>query len=74
MTQQQLKAIYKALKGSNLLGILQANTTYNRQSVWNTFNTPDIQYCQIIVDEGIRLLKEHNILNDYALLTELLND
>lgn len=73
-TETQLRVIYKALKGANLLGMVQADTGYNRQSVWNTFNTPHQHYVPLIVVTGIKLLKDHNILQDAQLLTELLND
>jgi hypothetical protein len=73
-TETQLRVIYKALKGANLLGMVQSDTGYNRQSVWNTFNTPRQHYVPLIVVTGIKLLKDHNILQDAQLLTELLND
>jgi hypothetical protein len=73
-TETQLRVIYKALKGANLLGMVQSDTGYNRQSVWNTFNTPHQHYVPLIVVTGIKLLKDHNILQDAQLLTELLND
>lgn len=72
-TEQQLRVIYKALKGANLLGTLQADTGYNRQSVWNTFNTPHQHYVHLIVVAGIKLLKDNGILNDIQTLTEIIN-
>lgn len=72
-TETQLRVIYKALKGANLLGTLQADTGYNRQSVWNTFNTPHQHYVPLIVDTGIKLLKDNGILNDIQTLTEIIN-
>lgn len=72
-TETQLRVIYKALKGANLLGTLQAETGYNRQSVWNTFNTPHQHFVPLIVVTGIKLLKDNGILQDIQLLTEILN-
>jgi hypothetical protein len=72
-THEQLRVIYKALKGANLLGILKSETGYLRQSVWNTFNAPDTQYVEAIVVTGVSLLKHSTILKDYQILTEILN-
>ena len=72
-TETQLRVIYKALKGANLLGTLQADTGNARQSVWNTFNAPTVQHVETIVDTGVQLLKDNGILQDIQTLTELLN-
>jgi hypothetical protein len=72
-TPQQLRVIYKALKGANLLGTLQAETDFARQSVWNTFNAPATQYVEDIATAGVKLLKDNCILDDIQTLTEILN-
>ena len=63
-TPTQLRVIYKALKGANLLGTLQAETGFARQSVWNTFNAPDVQYNESIAEAGVKMLKRNGILQD----------
>lgn len=72
-TETQLRVIYKALKGANLLGALIADTGFARQSVWNTFNAPKTQYVEDIATAGIKLLKSNGILQDIQILTEILN-
>lgn len=72
-TEKQLRVIYKALKGANLLGILQAEVGCGRQSVFNTFNAPQRQYIPDIVATGLRLLKDNGIFQDIQVLTEILN-
>ncbi len=72
-TNKQLRVVYKALKGANLLGNLSEDTGYNRQSIFNTFNAPDVQYNESIALAGIKMLKRNGILQDTQLLTELLN-
>jgi hypothetical protein len=72
-TPTQLRVIYKALKGANLLGSLASDTGYNRQSIWNTFNAPDVQYVEIVVAWGLKLLRSNGILQDIQTLTEILN-
>ena len=72
-TPTQLRVIYKALKGANLLGTLQAETGFARQSVWNTFNAPATQYVEDIANAGVKLLKDNCILDDILTLTEILN-
>jgi hypothetical protein len=72
-TPTQLRVIYKALKGANLLGTLQAETGFARQSVWNTFNSPATQYVEDIATAGVKLLKDNCILDDIQTLTEILN-
>jgi hypothetical protein len=72
-TENQLRVIYKALKGANLLGILRAEIGCGRQSVFNTFNAPQVQYMPDIVSTGLRLLKEADVLQDIQILTELIN-
>jgi len=72
-SETQLRVIYKALKGANLLGTLQAETGYARQSVWNTFNTPHQHYIPKIVVAGVQMLKDNGILADIQTLTEILN-
>ena len=72
-TETQLRVIYKALKGANLLGTLQADTGFARQSVWNTFNAPSVQYVEDIATAGVKMLKEYGILSDIQTLTEILN-
>jgi hypothetical protein len=72
-TETQLRVIYKALKGANLLGTLQAETGNARQSVWNTFNAPTMQHVEAIADTGVQLLKDNGILQDIQTLTEILN-
>jgi hypothetical protein len=72
-TPTQLRVIYKALKGANLLGTLQAETGFARQSVWNTFNSPSTQYVEDIATAGVKLLKDNCILADIQTLTEILN-
>ncbi len=72
-TPTQLRVIYKALKGANLLGAVQEETGYNRQSIWNTFNAPTVQHVGGIVTAGIKTLKNNGILNDIQTLTEILN-
>ena len=71
--ETQLRVIYKALKGANLLGTLQAETGFARQSVWNTFNTPHQHFIPQIVVTGVKMLKDNGILADIQTLTELLN-
>ena len=73
-TETQLRVIYKALKGANLLGTLQAETGTSRQSVWNTFNTPHQHYIPKIAVTGVKMLKDNGILQDIQTLTELLNN
>jgi hypothetical protein len=72
-TPTQLRVIYKALKGANLLGNLSEDTGYNRQSIFNTFNAPDVQYNESIAEAGVKMLKRNGILNDIQTLTEILN-
>jgi len=72
-TETQLRVIYKALKGANLLDTLRAETGFVRQSVWNTFNAPSVQYVEDIATAGVKMLKEYGILNDIQTLTEILN-
>lgn len=72
-TPQQLKVIWKALKGFNLLGQLQANTGHSRSSVRNTFLSPEFHHIPMIADEGVRLLKDNGILTDIQTLTEILS-
>ena len=72
-TETQLRVIYKVLKGANLLGLLSEDTAYNRQSIWNTFNAPDVQYNESIAEAGIKMLKRNGILQDIQTLTEILN-
>jgi hypothetical protein len=72
-TENQLMVIYKALKGANLLGILRAEIGCGRQSVFNTFNAPQVQYMPDIVSTGLRLLKEAGVLQDIQILTKILN-
>lgn len=72
-TNKQLRVVYKALKGANLLGTLQAETGFARQSVWNTFNAPATQYVEDIANAGVKLLKDNFILDDIQTLTEILN-
>ena len=72
-TDKQLKVIYKALKGADLLRELQHETGYNRQSIFNTFNSPHIQCVPKITEAGIRLLKANGLLEDMQALTEILN-
>ena len=72
-TETQLRVIYKALKGANLLDTLRADTGYVRQSVWNTFNAPTVQHIETIADTGVQLLKDNGILQDIQTLTEILN-
>jgi hypothetical protein len=72
-TPTQLRVIYKALKGANLLGTLQAETGFARQSVWNTFNAPNVQYVEDIATAGVKMLKDNGILQDIQTLTEILN-
>jgi len=72
-SETQLRVIYKALKGANLLGTLQAETGFTRQSVWNTFNTPHQHYIHKIVVDGVKMLKDNGILQDIQTLTEILN-
>jgi len=72
-TPTQLRVIYKALKGANLLGTLQAETGFARQSVWNTFTSPSTQYVEDISTSGVMLLKYNCILADIQTLTEILN-
>jgi hypothetical protein len=72
-TPTQLRVIYKALKGASLLGTLQAETGFARQSVWNTFNAPATQYVEDIANAGVKLLKDNCILADIQTLTEILN-
>ena len=72
-TPTQLRVIYKALKGANLLGTLKAETGFARQSVWNTFNAPATQYVEDIATAGVKLLKDNCILDDIQTLTEILN-
>lgn len=72
-TQTQLQVIYKALKGAKLVTPLQKATGYERQSVWNTFNAPNTQHVEVILETGLQLLKDNGILQDIQTLTEILN-
>jgi hypothetical protein len=72
-TKTQLRVIYKALKGANLLDTLRAETGFVRQSVWHTFNAPDVQYNESIAEAGVKMLKDNGILQDIQTLTEILN-
>ena len=71
--ETQLRVIYKALKGANLLDTLRADTGFVRQSVWNTFNAPSVQYVEDIATAGVKMLKDNGILSDIQTLTEILN-
>ena len=74
-TAKQLKAIYQALRGVQAIGEVAERVSMNRvefkQQFYPTLETkvnPDAY------QQAVSYLKQHNILQDAQLLTELLND
>ena len=74
MTKQEKRVLYQAAKGANLLGALQVATGLSRMTIWTQFNDPNATATDEVLTHAKRILKDAGILNNYQLLTELLND
>lgn len=73
-SQEQLKAVYRAIKGIGKIGDLSAELSVHRHKVKEQF-FPTIETVQDvnIIDTGVQFLKEADVLKDAQLLVELLN-
>ncbi len=73
MNKQHLRLFWGALKGINMLGELEVRSMFTRQHLWKMFNEENIPCNDNAIEHAKDILKEHDILSDYQLLTELLN-
>jgi hypothetical protein len=74
-TAEQLKAIYQALRGAQGIGVVADIVSMNRVEFKEQFYpTLETKVNPDAYQQAVVYLKQHKVLQDAQLLTELLND